>query len=143
MSENKLKRLVEVLKRLAQEDSSQSSLSDLVLAPQDLASLLGLLDQEPDLVGIISTGDLNWESASRIFGLWEQVFLSVDAQHFLLSALYTKSITPAELEQALALAYTQWSEYSGVDEICGILQTVVNDQARSALFQPSNLEYRH
>lgn len=134
MSDDKLKRVALALKRLGQEKDLEET---LVL---DLTGLLEILalDLQFDSVPMLESG-----KNGRVFSLWEQTILSADARNFLLSALYTEVITPLELEQALTLAFTQLEDYAGVEEMCGFLESVVQDHKRVSLFTNHNLEYVH
>lgn len=93
-------------------------------------------------VPILTLDDLN-PSTSRVFSLWEQTFISQEARSFLLVALYTKTITSYELEQALALLYTQLQDFADMAEIRGILENVVENPNRNAMLAQLDFDYVH
>lgn len=143
MDENRLKRVAQALKKLARGGELEGSLMGQGLSVRDLSGLLDLLSEDLHMVGILSMDEPSTFRGDRVFSLWEKSILSKEVRHFLLSALYTKVITPAELEQALALAFTQFDSFVDMEDIFGLLQNVIEDQERVTLFISSELGYKH
>lgn len=141
MSTNKLRQFALALKVLTQRDKLEDALVELGLSPQELTSILEVLraEEHHELV----TFDLNSTVSGRIFSPWEKLFLSQDAQRFLLSALHTEVITPLELEQALAILGVQTAGFAGIEDVCTTLEDVVQDDLRMAVLLDAKWEYTH
>ncbi len=142
MSTNKLRQLALAIKMLTQRDNLNEALMDLGLSPQELKDLLEVVLEQGEVHELIIYEPKSTVSG-RIFSPWERLVLSIEAQRFLLSALHTKVITPSELEQTLALLVSQTHGFAGVEEVCSVLEDVIQDQLRMAVLTSSDLEHFH
>lgn len=143
MNDDRLKRIALALQKLVKDNEPAENLGTQGLSVMDLASLLEILTEELQMVGVLTMDDSRISHGDRVFSRWEQVILPVEVRHFLLSALHYKAITSAELEHALALAFTQFTSYVDVEEMYDLLKSVVEDEGRGALFTTLEHEYSH
>lgn len=141
VNENKLRRIAMALRMLHRGDDFEGMLLDLGLSAQDFMGFLESLALDFQ-VSILTLEEVD-RTKSRVFSLWEQAFLSRDAREFLLSALHTQAITPIELEQALAVLFAQSQGFADVEDIRGILESIVQDPGRVAVLAPLGLDYIH
>lgn len=130
LKENMLKRLRQMLEML--------STGDEVFDLKDFFQHFATDFQVP----ILTLDDLNY-STSRVFSLWEQAFISQEARTFLLVALHTKTITSAELEETLALLFTQLQGFADLQQVRGILGSVVEEPNRNAMLALLDIDYVH
>lgn len=131
MKEDKLRQLVRVLQQLLGGQGFEQNFTNIL---EHLA-----LDSQVPIVTLDRLDGGN----SRVFSLWEQTFLTQEARDFLLGALYRKAITPGELEETLALLFTQIQGFADFEEVCAVLESVVDDPHRSVLLASYDLEYIH
>lgn len=131
LKDDKLRQLVRVLQQLLGVEELEHNFTNLL-------ERLTLDSQVP----IVTLDGLDGEK-TRVFSLWEQTFLAREARDFLLAALYRKAITPAELEETLALLFTQVQGFADFEEVCAVLESVVEDPERGALLTSFELEYPH
>lgn len=141
MNESKLKRMAMALKILNPDDEFEEILTSLGLSSQDLMGFLESLALDFQ-VSILTLDDVD-TTKTRVFNLWEQAFISQEARDFLYAALYTKAIIPLEMEQALAVLSAQSQGYADVDEIRGILESIVEDPERVAVFGSLEQKFIH
>lgn len=132
MSENRLKRVAMALKVLNPDDDFAEILTNLGLSAQDLMSFLESLALDFQ-VSILTLEEVD-KTKVRVFSHWERAYLSQEAREFLLSAVHTKTIVPAEMEHALAILFATAPEMVDVEDICGILANIVADPNRTAVF---------
>ncbi|NMB00008.1 MAG: hypothetical protein GX971_00590 [Firmicutes bacterium] len=130
MDENKLKHLRQVLQMLSTEEEFENL--------REFFQHFASHRQVP-----ILTFDELGGGKSRVFSLWEQAFIAQEARTFLLTALYTGAITSFELEQTLALLYTQLQGFADLEKVLDILETVVEDLDRNAMFALYAFDYIH
>ncbi|HBN96223.1 MAG TPA: hypothetical protein DDZ66_07970 [Firmicutes bacterium] len=142
MNENKIKRMVMALKILNPDDKFEEILMSLGLSSQDFMGFLESLALDFQ-VSILTLDDVDNKPKTRVFNLWEQAFLSREAREFLLSALYTEAIVPSEMEQALAVLFAQAQGYADVEEVRGILESIVEDPDRAAVLGPLDSKSIH
>ena len=141
MSENKIKRMAMALKMLNPDDEFEKILMSLGLSSQDFMGFLESLALDFQ-VSILTLDDVD-NNKTRVFNLWEQAFLSREAREFLLSALYTEAIVPSEMEQALAVLFAQAQGYADVEDVRGILESIVEDPERGAVLGPLEGKFIH
>lgn len=142
MSTSKLRQFALAMKMLTQRDNLRDALLELGLSPRELQSVLeAILAEQQELE--LTTFEPSTTVSGRVFSPWERLILSTEAQSFLLSALHTEVITPSELEQTLAALMTQTTGFVGVEEVCTLLEDVVQDDLRIAVLMSSEWEYLH
>ncbi|MCK9525724.1 MAG: DUF494 family protein [Limnochordia bacterium] len=141
MSDSKLKRMAIALKVLNPDDDFEEILTNLGLSTQDVMGFLESLALDFQ-VSILTFAEVD-ETKTRVFSPWEQAFLTKEARDFLLSALYTEAIAPSEMEQALAVLFATSPEFADVEEICGILENIVEDPSRVAVLGYSDQRFNH
>ncbi|HHT41966.1 MAG TPA: DUF494 family protein [Firmicutes bacterium] len=81
------------------------------------------------------------ENKGRVFGLWEQTFLSQEARDFLMAALHRDVITAEELEQTLAALFAQEQGFADLEDVQDLLDSIVEDPERHALLTLYEGEY--
>ncbi len=123
------------------DDQLEELLVSLGLSGEDLLHFLESLAQDLH-VSILTLDDVD-ETKTRVFNLWEKVCLSTETREFLLSALRAEVIIPSEMEQALAVLFATSAGFADVEEICGILENVVEDPRRLAVLGPFDKEFIH
>ena len=141
MDEDRLKRMAMALKMLKPDDQIEELLMNVGLSGRDLLRFLEALASDFQ-VSILTLDDVD-DTKTRVFNLWEQAFLSKEAREFLLSALHSEVIIPSEMEQALAVLFATSPGFADVEEICGILESIVEDPKRIAVLGPFDQEIIH
>jgi hypothetical protein len=141
VNDNKLKRMAMAIKMLNSDDTLEELLTSLGLSSEDLLGYLESLASDFQ-VSILTFEGLD-ATKTRVFSLWEQAYLSGEAREFLLSALHSQTITPMELEQSLAVLFAQSEGLTDVDEVRGVLESVVEDPNRMAMLGLLDLDYVH
>lgn len=141
MDENRLKRMAMALKMLNPDDQFEELLQSLGLSGHDLLRFLESLALDLQ-VSILTLDDVD-DTKTRVFNLWEQAFLSGEAREFLLSALHNEVIIPSEMEQALAVLFATSPGFADVEEICGILESIVEDPKRMAVLGRFDQKFIH
>ena len=141
MSDNRLKRMAMALKVLNPEDDFEEILTNLGLSTQDFLGFLESLSLDFQ-ISILTLEEVD-KTKTRVFSRWEQAFLTKEARDFLLSALDTKAIVPSEMEQALAILFATSPEFADVEEVCGVLENIVEDPGRVAVLGSFNEKYIH
>ena len=141
VSDNKLKRMAMAVKILNPDDEFEEFLTNLGLSTEDFMDFLESLALDFQ-VSILTFEGLDY-TKTRVFSLWEQAYLSGEPREFLLSALHSRAITPIELEQSLAVLFAQSQGLTDVDEVRGVLESVVEDPNRGAMLGLFDLDYTH
>jgi uncharacterized protein Smg (DUF494 family) len=129
------------LKVLNPEDDFEEILTNLGLSTQDFLGFLESLSLDFQ-ISILTLEEVD-KTKTRVFSRWEQAFLTKEARDFLLSALDTKAIAPSEMEQALAILFATSPEFADVEEVCGVLENIVEDPGRVAVLGSFNEKYIH
>lgn len=142
MSTNKLRQFALAMKMLTQRDNLHDALLELGLSPRELQSVLEVILAEQQELEL-TTFEPGTTVSGRVFSPWERLILSTEAQSLLLSALHTEVITPSELEETLATLITQTTGFVGIEEVCTVLEDVVQDDLRIAVLMSYEWEYLH
>ena len=144
LSTNKPRQFALAIKMLTKKNNLREGIVDLGLSTQELKDLLETVLAEQEEFQELVMYEPNSTVSGRIFSPLERLVLSLEAQRFLLAALHTAVITPLELEQTLALLTAQTTTgFVEIEELLGILESVVQDQLRMAVLISSEWDYVH
>lgn len=104
-----------------------------------IPELLSRLAQElqPSVLTLNGLG----QGRSRVFSLWEQVYLSQEAKDFLMTALHRDMVTADELEQALAMLFAQTEGFADLEDVRILLESVVGDPERQTMLALFDSQY--